>query len=148
MTRRRLALGMLAWLVTAVCAHAQSSGQMSRIDVLMSRYSGEVPGASLLVVKDGKALVRRGYGYADLEKHVAAGPKTNYRLASVTKQFTAACILLLRQDGRLRLHDPVRKWLPELPASDDRITLYQLLTHTSGLIDYEDLAFTRVHGCE
>src|SRR5579872_1327429 len=105
----------------------------------MSRYTGDIPGASLLVVRDGKAIVRRGYGYANLEAHIKAGPATDYRLASVTKQFTAACILLLKQDGKLRLDDRVRKWLPELPASDDQITIYDLLTHTSGLIDYEDL---------
>ncbi len=70
---------------------------------------------------------------------VKAGPATNYRLASVTKQFTATCILLLKQDGKLRLQDHVRKWLPELPASDEAITVYELLTHTGGLIDYEDL---------
>src|SRR5579863_9371525 len=141
MMRKRVGLLALMWLVTTVCAHAQSTEQTRRaeIDALMSRYTGQVAGASLLVVKDGKAIVRRGYGYANLEKHVKAGPETNYRLASVTKQFTAASILLLKQDGKLRLQDRVRKWLPELPAEDDKITLYNLLTHTSGLIDYEDL---------
>src|SRR5262249_34703144 len=88
---------------------------------------------------DGKPLVRRAFGYADLEKHTAAGPETNYRLASVSKQFTAACIVLLKQDGKLNLEDAVRKYLPELPASDEKVTLFQLLTHTGGLIDYEDL---------
>lgn len=141
MTRKRLALTALIWLVTTVCVHAQSAEQarLAKIDGLMGRYTGDLPGASLLVIRDGKAIVRRGYGYADLEAHVGARPETNYRLASMTKQFTAACILLLKQDGKLRLQDRVRKWLPELPASDDTITLYQLLTHTSGLIDYEDL---------
>ena len=140
-THKRLLVLGLAWLATAICAHAQSAQQTRRtqIDQLMSRYTGDIPGASLLVVSDGKAIVRRGYGYANLEEHVKAGPETNYRLASVTKQFTATCILLLRQDGKLRLQDHVRKWLPELPASDDAITVYQLLTHTGGLIDYEDL---------
>lgn len=141
MTRKRLALTALIWLGMTVCVHAQSAEQarLAEIDGLMGRYTGNVPGASLLVIRDGKAIVRRGYGYADLGARVQAGPDTNYRLASMSKQFTAACILLLKQDGKLRLQDRVRKWLPELPASDDRITLYQLLTHTSGLIDYEDL---------
>lgn len=140
-TRKRLLVLGLVWLATAMCAHAQSAQQsrLTQIDQLMSRYAGDIPGASLLVVSNGKAVVRRGYGYANLEEHVEAGPQTDYRLASVTKQFTATCILLLRQDGKLRLQDRVRKWLPELPASDDAITLYQLLTHTGGLIDYEDL---------
>ncbi|HJU26710.1 MAG TPA: serine hydrolase domain-containing protein, partial [Rhodanobacteraceae bacterium] len=97
------------------------------------------PGASLLVIKDGKAVVRRSYGYANLEKRIRATPATNYRLASMTKQFTAAGILLLRQDGKLHLSDPIRKWLPELPPSDAGITLYDLLDHTGGLIDYESL---------
>ena len=73
------------------------------------------------------------------KQRVAATPQTNYRLASVTKQFTAASILLLAEDGKLSLDDPLRKWLPSLPAATDPITLRHLLTHTSGLIDYEDV---------
>ena len=139
MTRKPFALLALAWLsLTAAAAQAQAPHQ-SQIDTLMSRYAGDVPGASLLVVKDGKPVIERGYGYANLEEHTKAGPETNYRLASVTKQFTAASILLLKQDGKLKLTDPIRKYLPELPASDDKITIENLLTHTSGLVDYEDL---------
>ncbi|KAF1716519.1 serine hydrolase [Pseudoxanthomonas yeongjuensis] len=111
----------------------------AEIERLMQPYDGDVPGASLLVLKDGKAVVRRGYGRADLEKGIEAGPATNYRLASVTKQFTAAAILLLAQDGKLSIDDPVRKWLPTLPRSTDGMTLRHLLEHTSGLLDYEDL---------
>ena len=109
------------------------------VNTLMSRYAGDAPGASLLVIKDGDAVIRRGYGYANLEKHLKTTPATNYRLASVTKQFTAASILLLNQDGKLKLIDPIRKWLPELPASDAAITVENLLDHTSGLLDYENL---------
>jgi CubicO group peptidase (beta-lactamase class C family) len=109
------------------------------IDRLMARYDGAVPGASLLVVRDGEAVVQRGYGLSDLEQGVEAGPATNYRLASVSKQFTAAAILLLAQDGKLGLDDPLRRWLPSLPRAADAITLRHLLTHTSGLLDYEDL---------
>ncbi len=67
-------------------------------------------------------------------------PATNYRLASVTKQFTAAAILLLAEDGRLSIDDPVRRWLPTLPAAAEGATIRHLLTHRSGLIDYEDLS--------
>jgi CubicO group peptidase (beta-lactamase class C family) len=84
-------------------------------------------------------VVRRGYGRSDLEAGVEAGPATDYRLASVSKQFTAAAVLLLAEDGKLSIDDPARKWLPELPAAADAITLRHLLTHTSGLVDYEDL---------
>lgn len=113
--------------------------RQAEIDRLMRPYDGDVPGASLLVLKDGKVAVRRGYGRSDLERHVEAGPTTNYRLASVTKQFTAAAILLLAQDGRLAIEDPVRKWLPALPKAADGITVRNLLDHTGGLFDYEDL---------
>jgi CubicO group peptidase (beta-lactamase class C family) len=138
MTCKPLVLFALA-LSVAATVHAQTSAHQARIDALMSRYAGDVPGASLLVVKDGKPLVERGYGYANLEKHIKAGPETNYRLASVTKQFTAASILVLKQDGKLELDDPIRKYLPELPTSDDGITIENLLAHSSGLVDYEDL---------
>ena len=126
-------------MIAGANAQAAPPAKDVRIDALMSRYEGDVAGASLIVVKDGKAVVRRGFGYANLEEHTKAGPETNYRLASVSKQFTAACILLLKQDGKLKLEDPVRKWLPELPSSDAKVTIRNLLTHTGGLIDYEDL---------
>jgi CubicO group peptidase (beta-lactamase class C family) len=111
----------------------------SQVDQLMSRYDGAGPGASLLIVRDGKALLRRSYGLANLEERTSATPQTNYRLASVTKQFTAACILLLAQEGKLGLDDSLRKWLPSLPDVTTAMTLRQVLSHTSGLIDYEDV---------
>jgi CubicO group peptidase (beta-lactamase class C family) len=109
------------------------------IDMLMKQYQGDVPGASLLVVKNGKPIVRRSWGFADLENRTTVTPSTNFRLASVTKQFTAAAILLLTQDGKLSLDDPVGKWLPSLPPRVRPVTIEQLLTHTSGIIDYEDV---------
>lgn len=109
------------------------------IERLMQRYDGDVPGASLLVLHDGVPRVHRGYGRSDLEQGIEAGAATNYRLASVSKQFTAAAILLLAQDARLGIDDPVKRWLPSLPPAADGITLRHLLTHTSGLLDYEDL---------
>src|SRR6266568_230861 len=84
---------------------------VSRVDALMRDYSGNVPGASVLVVHDGEIAFRKSYGMANLE-HTAATPDTNYRLASVTKQFTAASILLLG----IPLDDPITKYLPSLPS--------------------------------
>lgn len=110
-----------------------------RIDAIMRDYRGNVPGASVLVVRDGAVVVRRSYGMADLEHNIAATPETNYRLASMTKQFTAASILLLEHDGKLALDDPITKYLPEMPAYASAITIRHLLTHTSGLLAYEDL---------
>ncbi|MFT4256155.1 MAG: serine hydrolase domain-containing protein [Pseudoxanthomonas sp.] len=113
--------------------------QQTAIDQLMQRYDGHVPGASLLVLKDGQPIVRQAWGYADLQNDVRATPQTNYRLASVSKQFTAAAILLLAEDGKLSLDDPARQWLPTLPPATADIRIRHLLSHTSGLIDYEDV---------
>jgi CubicO group peptidase (beta-lactamase class C family) len=98
---------------------------MRELDALMRDYDGVVPGASVLVVRDGRAVVKRAYGFANLEEQVQATSATNYRLASVTKQFTAAAVLSLNID----LDRPV------FGAN----TIRHLLTHTSGVMDYEDL---------
>jgi CubicO group peptidase (beta-lactamase class C family) len=109
------------------------------LDALMGNYAGDVPGAAVLVLRDGQLVVRTSYGLADLETQMPATPETNYRLASVTKQFTAASILLLAEDGRLTLDDRGHTWLPSLPKAAETVTIRQLLTHTSGLIDYEEV---------
>lgn len=105
----------------------------------MGMYGGEVPGACVAVLQAGAMVVRRAYGLANVEARVAATPATNYRLASMTKQFTAAAILLLAEDGRLSIDDRARKWLPSLPQGADEVLIRHLLAHTSGLVDFEDL---------
>jgi len=110
-----------------------------KVDALMRTYTGDVPGAAVLVLRDGRPVVRAGYGLADLETGTPATPETNYRLASVTKQFTAAGILLLAEGGRLTIDDRAHDWLPSLPKAAETVTIRHLLTHTSGLIDYEDV---------
>lgn len=110
-----------------------------RIDELMRAYSGSAPGASVLVVRDGRAIVRASYGLADVEAQTPVTPQTNFRLASVSKQFTARAIEILAVRGALSLDDPVTRFLPSLPAYAQQITIRQMLTHTSGLPDYEDL---------
>lgn len=117
-----------------------------RVDSMMADYTGRVPGAAVLVLRDGEPVVRKGYGLADLEQGTPVTPDTRFRLASVSKQFTAAAILLLVQDGSLSLDDPLRRWLPGLPPATDGITLHHLLSHTSGLVDYEDLLPPDVDG--
>ena len=111
----------------------------SKVDDLMRDYAGSQPGASVLVLRDGAAVIRASYGMADLERESVVTPATNFRLASVSKQFAAACILLLMEEGKLQLDDPVARWLPSLPPATREVTLRHLLTHTSGLIDYEDV---------
>ena len=132
-------LVLLLLLMTPVSAIADNAFPARAVDAMMERYAGDVPGASVLVLRDGVPLLRKSYGLADREARIAATPATNYRLASVTKQFTAAAIMLLVEEKRLSLDDGVRRWLPSLPARADSITVRHLLTHSSGLIDYEDV---------
>jgi CubicO group peptidase (beta-lactamase class C family) len=96
------------------------------------------PGAAVIVIKEGKALIAKGYGLADLEKKIPCTTNTNFRLASVTKQFTAMAVLILAEQGKLSLQDRLPKFFPEFPAWGEAISLHHLLTHTSGLLDYED----------
>ena len=111
----------------------------SKIDDLMRDYAESQPGASVLVLRDGAAAIRASYGMADREQKISVTPVTNFRLASVSKQFTAACVLLLMEEGKLGLDVPIARWLPSLPPATSAVTLRHLLTHTSGLIDYEDV---------
>jgi CubicO group peptidase (beta-lactamase class C family) len=105
----------------------------------MHAYQGAAPGACVAVLQDGAPIFRRAYGLANVESQTASTTATNYRLASLTKQFTSAAILLLTEEGWLSIDDPVRRWLPALPHTADEIVIRHLLSHTSGLIDYEDL---------
>lgn len=131
-------------MLTLGACHAPERGlgvneTSRRVDAALGDYQGEVPGAALLVLRDGEALVRRGFGMAELESRRAVTTTTAFRLASVSKQFTATAVLLLAQDGRLDIDDAARRWLPELPGSASAVTLRHLLSHSSGLVDYEDL---------
>ena len=134
-------LGVAGLALLAACATGRPSGRgnVTSIDDLFADYSGLVPGASVLVIRDDRVLLRRAFGMADLPHRTPATPETNYRLASLTKQFTAMAIMLLEHDGRLRYDQPVREILPELPAAAQPVTIRNLLNHTSGLWDYEDL---------
>lgn len=88
------------------------------------------------VYRDGTLAWARGYGLASVEHGVPIGPRTVFDLGSTSKQFTAALVLLLVQDGAVGLDDPVRRHLPELPAWGDTVTVRQLLHHTAGVRDY------------
>jgi CubicO group peptidase (beta-lactamase class C family) len=93
----------------------------------------------VLVAQQGKPIYARAFGYADREHQTPADADTSFRVGSVTKQFTAAAILALQQDGKLSVDDPIGKYLGDYPAVGKDITLHQLLTHTSGLPDYTEL---------
>jgi CubicO group peptidase (beta-lactamase class C family) len=109
------------------------------IDSLFAPYDRpDMPGASIVVIHDGKVAFTHAYGMADLETHTPATIQTDYRLASLTKQFTATAIMLLVQDGRLHYDDRVIDLLPGFPAYGRDIRVRHLLNHTSGIWDYED----------
>lgn len=94
------------------------------------------PGCALAVYRDGAIVYARGYGMANLEHGIAISPRTVFDIGSTSKQFTAAAIALLAQDGKLSIDDDVRRFVPELPAYERPITLRMLLNHTSGIRDY------------
>lgn len=123
---------VLACLV-GLCS-AQASG--ARAQQLMQTYAddGWFMG-SVLIAQNGKVVLSKGYGWADAEWSIPNSPSTRFAIASITKEFTAASILLLEERGKLKTDDLVKKYLPEAPAAWDKITIYNLLTHTSGIPD-------------
>jgi D-alanyl-D-alanine carboxypeptidase len=102
-----------------------------RIKGMMER--GNIPGMAIVVIKDGLVLELKGYGYADRETQTRVGYDTKFPIGSVSKQFTAAAVMLLVEDGKLDLDAPIRQYLPDLPPTWQPLTLRQLLSHTSGI---------------
>lgn len=110
------------------------------IDALLAPvYRPGEPGAAIVVVKQGKVVFRKGYGLANLELGVPLKPEMVFRIGSVTKQLTAAAVLLLVQQGKLSLDDEITRFLPDYPTRGKAITVDQLLTHTAGIASFTDL---------
>lgn len=109
------------------------------IDKLLRPFDGQVPGISVLLLVDGSAYYARALGMADLEQNTAVTIATNFRLASLTKQFTAAAVLRLAAQGALALDETIARFFEPAPAFWRQITVHHLLTHMSGLADYEEL---------
>jgi CubicO group peptidase (beta-lactamase class C family) len=138
-------LVVAALLMTTMPAYAQYLTQ--QIDAVFSTYaSQDAPGMAVLVLRDGKIVFEGAYGLADLEHRLPITSKTDFRLASLTKQFTATGIMLLAHDGRLRYDDRITRFFPEFPAYGKQITVRHLLSHTSGLLDYEDIYAEQTRG--
>jgi CubicO group peptidase (beta-lactamase class C family) len=113
-----------------------SSSVTAQVDEIFAKWNKrDSPGCALGVYKDGQIIYKHGYGMADLNEDVTITPATVFHVASVSKQFTAAAIVLLAQQGKLALDDDVRKYIPELPDFGERITIRHLVHHTSGLRD-------------
>ena len=118
-------------LSIAAACFAQDAARMDQI--VQSFVTNHEFMGSVLVARDTQVLFSKGYGFANLEWEAANAPNTKFRLGSITKQFTAASILLLEERGKLSISDPVKKYLSDAPAAWDKITIFHLLTHTSGI---------------
>lgn len=126
---------MLVTVLQAVVPAAPLS-----VDDVLSDWTASTPGCSVGVEVDGRTVLEKGFGMADLERGVPNRGDTIFEAGSVSKQFTAAAVLLLARDGKLSLDDPVRTYVPELPDYGTPITIRQMLTHTSGLRDWGSVA--------
>lgn len=118
-------------LAASTVPHTQQLDQIAK-----AYYKADQPGATVIVIKDGKVLLREGYGLANLSTKEALQADHVMRLGSITKQFTAVAILQLIEAGKMALNDPVTKFFPDYPASGKRVTIEHLLTHTSGIPSY------------
>ncbi len=136
------ALSVLACVLTPLPAAAQDASLLARVDSIFAQFDNtHSPGCAVGVIRDGEFSFKRGYGMANLEYGIANSPSSVFRIGSVSKQFTAAAIVLLAQQGKLSLDDDIREYVPEVPAYEQTITIRHLLHHTSGLRDYLTLMY-------
>src|SRR5258705_1342217 len=127
-------------LFTPAAVIGATDQKASKMDALFEEYNRpDSPGASVMVVEDDKVIFEKGYGLRDVERRIPCGTNTNFRLASVTKQFTAMAIMILAEGRKLSLDESLTDFFPEFPTYGKDITVRHLLSHTSGLIDYEDI---------
>jgi len=110
------------------------------LDAMLAKlYPADAPGAAVIAVRDGQTVLRKAYGMADLELGVTLQPDMVFRIGSMTKQFTAVAILMLVEEGKVAVSDPITKFLPDYPTGGKTITVEHLLTHTSGIKSYTDM---------
>lgn len=133
-----LVLGLLSSMLVA--CQAAGEDEVSRMDQIVQFYvtSRQFMDA-VLVAQNNRVLLDKGYSFANLERQIPDSPQTKFRLASITKQFTSACILLLEERGKLNTDDLLKNCIPNAPDAWDQITIYSLLTHTSGIPDFGGL---------
>ena len=111
----------------------------SKVNKLFKIYNGDAPGAALMIIKDGKPILKKTYGLAHVQENIPVETRTNFRLASFTKQFTAMCIMMLQERGKLSLDQTLKDIFPNFPDYGKMITIRNFLNHTSGVLDYESL---------
>lgn len=126
--------------LTCKAQTSPAADKSAQVDALMGQLvQGDSPGAAVIVIKDGRVLHKKGYGYANLETKTPITPDTAFDLASVSKQFTAMAVMILAERGKLSFDDPLTKFFPQFADYARKITVRHLLNHTSGLPDYMQL---------
>jgi CubicO group peptidase (beta-lactamase class C family) len=147
MIKKYAVLCFILALATAPKPQAAKAGQATvvanvepKVDAVFAKWSSTTPGCAVGVAAGGKPALAKGYGMADLEHDVKIAPATIFEAGSVSKQFTAAAVLLLAREGKLSLDDQVRKHVPELPDHGAPLTIRHMLNHTSGLRDWGSVA--------
>ena len=138
---KKVLSGVIATLVLlgppAIFARNSDEKSAAAVDEVFSDFTKPgSPGCALGVYRDGKIIYAKGYGLANIEENAAITPQSVFDIGSTSRQFTAASILLLEKQGKLSISDDVRKYIPELPFYGQKITILNLLNHTSGLRDY------------
>lgn len=108
-------------------------------EILSEQYERQGPGAAALIYKDGDVIYRKGFGYANIELDVKMKPEHVFEIGSITKQFTAIAILMLEEQGKLKVEDDITKFIPDYPSNGKSITIHQLLNHTSGIKSYTNM---------
>ena len=139
-----LTFALLAGMHTAATAQSaplSDEALASAVNEMLEKtYKPDEPGAAVIVVRDGKVVLRKGYGRANMELGVPIEPDMVFRTGSITKQFTAVAVLMLAEQGKLALEDDITKFFPDYPTKGQKITVEHLLTHTSGIKSYTSLA--------
>jgi len=132
---------LLAGIALATVPAWAADDSAARVDAIFAPWSGGAsPGCAIGVAKNGKPVMQRAYGLADVELDVRATPASVYEAGSTSKQFAAAALLMLERDGKLSLNDDVRKYIPELPDYGKTIQLRHMVSHISGLRDWGSIA--------
>ncbi|MFZ4522116.1 MAG: serine hydrolase domain-containing protein, partial [Bacteroidales bacterium] len=135
-----LSVIILFYLIASINLHAQEKSRIPSLDyyisnIFRSLQVDTMPGASVLVSLNGDIIYQKGFGYADIEKKIPVTPETKFKIGSVSKQFTAVAILKLQEEGKIKTGDKLSKYIPDFPHGNE-VTIYHLLTHTSGIHDY------------
>jgi CubicO group peptidase (beta-lactamase class C family) len=137
MSMRRMLAVLVLVGATSAMAQDPNDARARRVDSLFARYdSASGPGLAVAVVRDGKVLLRRGYGLADIEHGVRISPTTVFDVASVSKQFAGMAVAMLVTEGKVKLGDDIRTYIPEMQPRATPITVDHLARHTSGLRDW------------